>query len=263
MIVRISTIAFMFFDVFSVDPIVTAKKLIDHRRLHGQLVDFESPKVILVCYQRSTLEYLLQKYPHFQSTEMTHFYASKDLEIGILGGLGIGAPSLAVKMEELIVLGAKRFLAIGTAGALTDVHSIASFVHCTCALAEDGVAHLYLPKEENVAEVDSQMLLDWKQFVLEQSLPEFRPSMAWSFSAIYRETVEDVNRVSKLGCSVVEMEAATLYAIARNKGVRALTLFVISDSITGEEWTPQFKDPMLRSNLHKLADWALKFCTEQ
>ena len=100
----------------------------------------------------------------------------------------------------------------------------------------------------------------WNRFAHERSLPQFHAGTAWSFSAIFRETVADVHRVRAEGCSVVEMEAATLYAIAQDKGVHALTLFVISDSITEEEWMYHGRDAAVRNNLHQLADWALEFC---
>ncbi len=38
------------------------------------------------------------------------------------------------------------------------------------------------------------MISDWNRFVQDRSLPKFSPSMAWSFSAIFRETLEDVHR---------------------------------------------------------------------
>ena len=86
--------------------------------------------------------------------------------------------------------------------------------------------------------------------------------MAWSFAALFRETVEDVRRVSLRGCSLVEMEAATLYAIGREKHVQTLTLVVISDQITAESWIPHIKNSAVRDNLHQLADWALSFCAD-
>ena len=75
--------------------------------------------------------------------------------------------------------------------------------------------------------------------------------------------ISDVLRVSKLGCSVVEKEAATLYAIGKEKKVQTLSLFVISDSLTQEEWTPRIKDQPVRDNLHQLAEWALEFSMAQ
>jgi uridine phosphorylase len=242
------------------EPIVTVEKLLAHKRAHGHLGDFRAPETVLVCYQRSTMQYLLDQHPEFRpSPEVNHLYVSQEGQVGILGDWGIGAPGLAIKMEELIALGTQRFVAVGTAGGLMHAHSIADFVLCPKALAEDGVAHLYLTSP--TVEADPQMIRDWADFVHERSLPAFRPAMAWSFSALFRETVADVYRVTEAGCTVVEMEAATLYALSQNKGVQALTLFVISDSITSEDWVPRIKDPAVRNNLHQLADLALEFCT--
>jgi uridine phosphorylase len=242
-------------------PIVTVEKLLEHKRIHGHLGDFRAPETVLVCYQKSTMQYLLKQHPEFlPSQEITHFYVRDEGRVGILGDWGVGAPGLAVKMEQLIALGAKRFIAVGTAGELMKSHQISDFVLCSQALAEDGVAHLYLPQGRLIAEADPEMVLEWRHFAKERSLPEFSPAMAWSFSAIFRETIADVYRVREQGCSVVEMEAATFYAIGQEKGVQTLTLFVISDSITQEDWIPQIKAPAVRNNLHQLADWALEFC---
>ena len=244
-------------------PIVTAEKLLAHKRAHGHVGDFQAPETILVCYQRTTMHYFLERYPEFQPSEaVSHLYLFNEGQIGILGDWGVGAPGLAIKMEELIALGAKRFIAVGTAGGLMDIHPIANLVLCPKALAEDGVAHLYLPYDQQIVEADPQMILGWTQFIEERSLLPFASAMAWSFSALFRETVADVHRVREQGCSVVEMEAATLYAIGREKGVQTLSLFVISDSITSEEWIPRVKAPEVKTSLHQLADLALQFCLE-
>lgn len=242
------------------EPIVTAEKLLEHKRVYGHLGDFKAPATVLVCYQRSTIEYLLKTHPEFQSCkEVSHLYLSHEKEVGILGDWGVGAPGLAIKMEELIALGSKRFIAVGTAGGLMNAHKIADNVLCSKALGEDGVAHLYL-KGENIVEADVEMVRDFRRFKEEKALATLPEAVAWSFSAIFKETLEDVYRVSEKGCSVVEMEVATLYAIAKEKEVQALTLFVISDSITEQEWTPRIKDLAVRASLHRLADLALEFC---
>ncbi|MBM3198213.1 MAG: hypothetical protein FJZ58_03030 [Chlamydiae bacterium] len=245
--------------VLSKEPIVTAEKLLEYKRKHGHLRAFNAPETVLVCYQRSTMEYLLKTHPTFHpSSEVTHLYLAEGRPIGILGDWGVGAPGLAIKMEELIALGTKRFVAIGTAGGLLHHHTIASRVLCEKALAEDGVAHLYLQGERS-AESDEALSLEWRRFEEERSLVPAERAMAWSFSALFKESVEDVHRVQKEGCTVVEMEAATLYAIAKEKNVQALTLFVISDTLS-EDWTPRTKEQAVRTSLHDLADLALEFC---
>lgn len=240
-------------------PLITAEKLIEHKRAYGHIGDYKASKTVLVCYQSSTMQYLLKHHPEFRpSPAVTHFYEAEG-SVGILGDWGVGAPGLAIKIEELIALGAQRFIAVGTAGGLMQVHQLADFVLCPQALAEDGVAHLYLPQNQTIAKADQQMIHEWEQFMQRRSLPSFAPAMAWSFSAFFRETVADLIRVESLGCSVVDMEAATLYAIGQDKRVQTLSLFVISDMLTQEAWFPRIKDPRTRSHLHELADWALEF----
>ena len=100
-------------------PIVTAKKLMEHKRAFGALSEVQLPETVLICYQRSTMEFLLKGYPEFKpSKAVTHFYINEEGTAGILGDWGVGAPGLAIKMEELIALGIKKFIAIGTAGGL-------------------------------------------------------------------------------------------------------------------------------------------------
>jgi len=244
--------------------IVTAEKLLEHKRKYGFLGEFHCPEIVLVCYQKSTLKYLLEKNPHFKPSEaVSHFYTDCNIKVGILGDWGVGAPGLAIKMEELIALGVKKFIAIGTAGGLMDQHSIGDQVICPKALAEDGVAHLYLSKNQKYAYANKEMISDWENFAKKREIPPFQSATAWSFSAIFKETRGDLLRVSQLGCSVVEMEAATLYAIGKEKNVQTLSLFVISDSLTQNEWTPKFKDPVVTDHLDQLSQWVLDFCLFQ
>lgn len=244
----------------SKDPIVTAKKFLQYKRANGHFSDFDAPKVILICYQQSTLKYFLNKYPDLTENEnFSDLFLTCDGQVGILGGWGIGAPALSIKLEQLAALGAVKFIAVGTAGTLLDSHKIGDMVICSSAIAEDGVAHLYLGKENSFARVSPSLAEEWASFA-NKKLPSFQNACSWSFSAIFKETAYDVARVYQKGCRVVEMEAATLYAIATKKKLEALTLFVISDCLTLEEWIPHIREPIVRENLHKLADTALAFC---
>lgn len=242
-------------------PIVTAEKYIQYKRDNGYIKHFKTPKIVLICYQQSSLKYLLEKNPDATASEsFSDLYLLKRGEVGILGGWGFGASALAGYLEQLIVLGVKKFIAIGTAGALMHQYAIGDFILPSKALAEDGVSHLYLPKKEKFAEAQESMLLAWESFRNSNQLGHFHNTYSWSFPAIFRETPKDIKRVAKLGCGVVEMEAATLYAIGQLKNVSTLSLFVVSDSISLTEWIPHIKGPVVRNNLHLLADWSLEFC---
>jgi purine-nucleoside phosphorylase len=244
------------------EPIVTAEKYIEYKKKNGHIQEFIAPTIVVICYQQSTLKYLKELLPSIEESEsFSNLYLHEGGKIGILAGWGMGSPALSAKMEQLIVLGVKQFLAVGTAGTLLNRHAIGDFIIATKALAEDGVAHLYL-QGETYANADNQLFSQWNSFIKEHSHPPFHSAASWSFPAIFRETPADVKRVTDLGYDVVEMEAATLYAIGKIKGVQTLSLFVISDSITLEEWTPHLKEEQVKSNLYKLAKWSIDFCQE-
>lgn len=243
------------------EPVVTAKKYIAYKKANGHINKFETPKIILVCYQHSVLHYLKEKYPDItQCDSFSDLYFINNGKIGILAGWGFGAPALVTKLEQLIELGVKKIVAIGLAGSLVKDHKIGDFVISRKALAEDGVSHLYLPENVVFASADEELVRRWNQFSIEQALPNFHDIPTWSFPAIFRETPRAIKRVKALGCGLVEMEAATLYAIGQDKNVQTLSLFVISDTITEEMWSPHLKEPGVKDSLKRLSDFALNFC---
>lgn len=246
-----------------IEPVVTAEKYLKYKKANGHLENFNAPQIVLVCYQQSTLKHLLEKHPELQMTpSFSDFYLLDKGKVGLLAGWGMGAPALANKMEQLIGLGVSKFLAVGTAGTLMDRHPIGDFILAPKALAEDGVAHHYLDGTD-YAEASPKMIASWNTFAKENNLPPFHTAATWSFSAIFKESPKDIRRVVRKGYDVVELESATLYAIGNEKGAETLSLFVISDSLTTEEWTPHMKEPLVRNHLHQLADWALSFCKKE
>ena len=192
----------------SEESLVTIEKSIDYKRSFCGFTNFTAPETVIVCYQRTTMNYFSNHHPEIQeSQEITNLYLLDGGKIGILKSWGMGAPMLAIKMEQLIYFGTKRFISIGTAGALLDSHQIADLVICDKALPEDGVAQHYLHPEQDIIEADPKVIFDWINFINQQSLLQFNLAMSWSFSAIYRETLTDILRVVEKGCSVVGVRA--------------------------------------------------------
>ncbi len=243
---------------YSTEPIVTAQKFLDHKKSTGHFAQSDVPVNILVCYQQSTLDYLLTKHPEATKSKTISNLYILNSQVAILGGFGVGAPNLAIKMELLIAHGAKQFVAVGTAGALMDSHPIGAFVIAPKALTEDGVARHYA--DQPFAKADGALFQEWNLYTKKKNIPSFHSGAAWSFSAIFKESPAHITRVYDQGCSLVEMEAATLYAIGQEKKVRAISLFVISDNLTPTNWACHIKEKTVLENLHLLVDWALEFC---
>jgi len=60
---------------------------------------------------------------------------------------GIGCPALAIGMEELIKVGARNFIRVGTAGILQKYIPVGSIIIATAAVRGDGCSREYFPLE--------------------------------------------------------------------------------------------------------------------
>ena len=57
---------------------------------------------------------------------------------------GIGGPSAAIAIEELISCGAKYLIRIGSAGAIQSNIKLGDLVICSAAVREDGTTNMYI-----------------------------------------------------------------------------------------------------------------------
>ncbi len=60
---------------------------------------------------------------------------------------GMGTPSLDIICNELIKLGAKRFLRVGTSGSLQPDKKVGDFVIATASVRDEGASRCYVPLE--------------------------------------------------------------------------------------------------------------------
>jgi uridine phosphorylase len=140
----------------------------------------------------------------------------RDGELLTIQATGMGGPSAAIVVEELIALGARTFIRIGTCGALTERHAIAELVAVESALALDGASRALgatdrvLPDEELTA-----ALAVGAENVVAASVDLF-----------YADE-------EPVGADVVEMECATLFRVAELRGARAAAVLGVTDVLAG------------------------------
>ena len=60
---------------------------------------------------------------------------------------GIGCPALAIAVEELIKVGARNFIRVGTGGMIQTWLPVPSIIICTAAVRGDGTSREYFPLE--------------------------------------------------------------------------------------------------------------------
>jgi uridine phosphorylase len=175
---------------------------------------------------------------------------------GSLGGVrltaastGIGGPSTAVLLEELVKLGAKTFLRVGNSGGLDPSLALGDLVVTTGAVRDDGTSRSYVVPEYP-AVADHALVGALLAAARERGAP-CRAGITWSLDAFYArnavlapeggmrsmmaggywtrghaERIEDMRAARVLNC---EMEAGTLLTLANLFGVRAGAICVVSD----------------------------------
>jgi uridine phosphorylase len=138
---------------------------------------------------------------------------------------GIGGPSAAIVTEELIDLGARTLLRIGTCGALSDAFEMGRLLAVRTALAYDGASRA-LGAADRV-EADAELL---DALV---SAGGATPATVVSTDLFYDPREHLPGQWVAEGAVAVEMEAAAIFSVARSRGARAGCLLAVTDLLAG------------------------------
>jgi 5'-methylthioadenosine phosphorylase len=147
---------------------------------------------------------------------------------------GIGAPSLAIVVEELVMLGAKAIVRLGTCGGLLKPMAIGELVVATRATYLGGTLSQYFGKRRVVPEPDSELTT----LLLDTARSEGVKCYAgpvFSSDAFYAEDPDFVRRWSAKGCVAVDMECATLFGLGMLRSVKTAGALVVSDNLQNQE----------------------------
>jgi DeoD family purine-nucleoside phosphorylase len=149
--------------------------------------------------------------------------AGADGEPLTIQSTGMGGPSAAIVVAELIELGARRFIRVGTCGAVAPSLALGDLVIATHAFAEDGTSRA-LGAGDSIASSGE----------LSESLVRTAGARAVagpvvSSDLFYDGPADRERRWLELGALAVEMETSTLFALAARRGIAAGSLLAVSD----------------------------------
>jgi DeoD family purine-nucleoside phosphorylase len=137
---------------------------------------------------------------------------------------GMGGPSAAIVLEELIELGARRIVRVGTCGALADGLALGELVVPDGVLAEDGTSRAL--GAGATLRPDAGL-----RAALQAAVPGARTGLVVSSDLFYDPDPERAPAWARAGALAVEMEAATLLAVAERRGVAAAIVLAVSDVV--------------------------------
>ncbi len=150
---------------------------------------------------------------------------------------GLGGPLSAVLLEEAIALGCRTFVVCGGTGIVNPERVQSRVVVADAAVRDEGTSYHYLPPGREVT-VDPEITDAIGRILAARGVP-YVVGKTWTTDAVFRETRQRVAQRKAEDCLVVEMEAASLLAVARFRGVRLGLLLYGGDDVSGEEWDPR------------------------
>lgn len=148
---------------------------------------------------------------------------------------GIGGPSAAIAMEELVNVGAEVFIRVGTCGGMQLDVKGGDLVIATGAIRMEGTSKEYAPIEfpavanldvvnalvkasENLGYTHHTGVVQCKDSFYGQHSPEIKP--------VSYELMNKWEAWKRLGCLASEMESAALFIVASYLGVKVGSVFL-------------------------------------
>jgi len=211
----------------------------DRRQHHIDLLPGDVGETVLLPGDVCRAEIIAS---HFDDAEMiahkrqyiTYTGSYRGVKVSVTS-TGIGGPALAIAVEELINVGAKNFIRVGTGGGIQSWLPLPSIIVGTAAVRGDGTSREYFPLEYP-AVADFHMVEAILSSAEELGVDVF-PGIIRGHDAFYAESIfaDKVDYLDRgrewidAGVLIVSNESSTLFPLAMVRGCRASTLLSLVD----------------------------------
>jgi 5'-methylthioadenosine phosphorylase len=173
-------------------------------------------------------------------TTYTGSYEGKPVSISCHG---VGAASVAIVIEELIMFGAKAILRLGSCGGFLKPMKIGDLIIPTGAAYLGGTLNQYVGTDHMSPVPDFELT----RLIVEtakKNRVKYYLGPIFSSDAFYAEDPDFVSKWSKRGIMAVEMECATLFGLGMLRGVKTASALIVSDNLA--EMQPMVDAQVLR-----------------
>ncbi len=172
--------------------------------------------------------------------------AAADGEPLTIQATGMGGPSAAIVLTELIALGARRAVRVGTCGALAPGFALGELLIAERALSADGTSQA-LGAGESV-EGDAGLTA-----ALRAAAPQARSGPVVSVDLFYEQGPPGAGR----DALAVEMEAATLFALGAARATPVGCVLVVSDTFGADGQRERIGEEQLLAAAERMGAVAL------
>lgn len=174
-------------------------------------------------------------------------------------GTGMGCPGATIVFEELIQLGVRKLLRVGTCGGLQPDHALGDLIVALTAVPADATAS-HLVGGEPHCPTASWELIHEAVHVAKHGQETLRVGPIVSSDLFYNPDEGQSERWSRRGILAIEMEAAALFTVGALRGVLTGCLLTVSDIVVEGEFV-RISDDELRAAVDRMTRIALKTAT--
>ncbi len=232
----------------------------EERLLHLRIRPDEVPERVLLTGDPGRVDRLAQLLEGPKVLAHNREYRSTkgvyDGEEILICSTGIGGPSTAIAVNELIEAGAELFIRVGTTGALQKGVEIGSSVVPHGALRMEGTSEFYAPAEYP-AVPDPRLTLALAREARLEGLTVYEGIIA-TLDAFYVDEGWLVEQANDLDLLAVEMECSTIFVLSRLLGARSAAILVVDGNIAegtgkaevrpaGSELPEESRDSLMRA----------------
>jgi DeoD family purine-nucleoside phosphorylase len=148
---------------------------------------------------------------------------------------GIGGPSIGIVVEELLRLGARQLVRVGTTGALRDDIGLGDLIVATSATPGDGTVATFMNGKPVAPGADFALTHALVHAAERLGVPHHvGPIASIDVFSHYHPDPQFVRPWREAGILAVEMEASVLFYLAASRRVQAACLGVVVDIDSGE-----------------------------
>ncbi len=147
---------------------------------------------------------------------------------------GVGAPMAAGILEDMVAHGCRKFIVCGGCGVLEKGIAVGHLIVVSSAVRDEGTSYHYLPPSREVTA--NPLGIAVLETALKQKGLPYLAGKTWTTDAPYREMASKVSLRKSEGCLTVEMEVASLMAVAQFRNVILGQVLYGGDDLSGDEW---------------------------
>jgi purine-nucleoside phosphorylase len=156
---------------------------------------------------------------------------------------GMGTPSISIVVEELLRLGARSLIRVGTCGGIAAGLKTGDLVIATGACPVDGATRTYLHGEAYAPVADFELTRALVDAASNEGV-DVRTGLVASVDVFYNPDDDYARRWRERGVLAFEMEASALFFLAARSGIRAACALTVSDVLSEEVTTEESYLPL-------------------